>query len=110
MSTHMIVKELGAAQATDGSEARIQIPDAAAHILYFRVSGTFVGTLKGQRSADMKVFADGVVTSVTTGTQANPTAVGNYAVLLTAADKAARVIFSAYTSGTARIEAWVNRV
>lgn len=77
--------------------------DADLRIGIARIEGTFVGTLKIQWSADFKTWNDGTVYTVGAATQANPTGVGVFAAVLDVTAKYWRVIFSAYTSGSARV-------
>lgn len=89
-------------------EVRLKLPVAHGRaIVIARISGTFVGTIKIQTSDDGKTWADGLVILVASSGAAsgNPTTTGTYACLLGAAAVAGRVIFSAYTSGEALVEA-----
>lgn len=82
----------------------LQMPDADQRDAIVRLSGTWVATVKIQRSADLKTWADLTVTNVVSGAQANPTGNGVFGAQATAADRAVRVILSAYTSGIVRVE------
>ena len=81
-----------------------QQPDADRRVALVRIEGTFVGTLKIQGSSDNVTWNDLTVTNIESAAQANPTAPGNYAASLGASDTMFRVIFSAYTSGSARVK------
>jgi hypothetical protein len=65
--------------------------------------GAFVGTIKMQSTPDLKVWTDCTIYNMETGASGNPTAAGNYCATLPAASIAGRTIFSAYTSGNARV-------
>lgn len=86
-------------------ELRLQMPDPAQYDIIVRITGTWVGTIQTQRSADNKAFSAITPRNINTGTSADATANGTFAARCTAADKAARVKFSAFTSGSARVEA-----
>lgn len=88
----------------------LQTPDAGQFDVLYRLTGTWVGTIQCQRTADLKTFAAVTPRQINSGTSADATANGTYAARLTAADKGAKLIFSSYTSGTARIEAALVRV
>lgn len=103
MSWNSRSKEISA--TTDEVKLKITAAEVRS-LLVARISGTFVGTIKIQTSDDNgKTWADGTVVKMDTGATGNPTGVGTYCALLGASANAGRVIFSAYTSGAARIEA-----
>lgn len=91
-------------------EVRVDLPDAGPFDIVARITGTFVGTLRIQRSADGKTYGNVTARNINTGAAADPTAPATVQIRATAADKSARVNFSAYTSGKARCEVAVIRV
>lgn len=88
----------------------VETPDNGQFDVIIRVSGTFVGTLKAERTADLKTFAALTLRDVNAGTTGNPTAPATVQSRLTAADKGVKVSLSAYTSGTVVAEVLLIRV
>lgn len=83
----------------------VQLPDADRRIALVRIEGTFVGTIQIQDSSDLKTFTVvGTTVKADTGATGNPAAQGVFAALLGASSKGFKVLFSSYTSGSAKIE------
>lgn len=86
-------------------EVRVKFASGSGRqVLVGVISGTFVGTIKFQTSDDGKTWTDGTVIKHE-GTAGNPTGVGTFVSLMGASAVAGRIVFSAYTSGAARIRA-----
>lgn len=85
---------------------KVPLPGGNRWIAIMDIVGTFVGTIKIQSTTNNgATWGDLTVVQVASSgaTGANPTGVGNFAALCGASDTHARVKFSAYTSGSARI-------
>lgn len=96
-----------AIETLSGLTGKVRIPivsPATQRVLIVRIQGTFVGTLKIQSRIAGGAYTDASVFTVGAATNANPTAPGIYAGILLANAVEAQVIFSAYTSGSARVE------
>ena len=95
----------------DSTSDQVLVPlprDGQTYHLIARLSGTFTATAQLQSSTDDGVtFTARTTTTVSGTTQGNPTGVGVYAINCTANADYARVVLSAYTSGTARAECWL---
>lgn len=97
-----------AAETLNSTSGRVRIPivsPATQRLLIARITGTFVGTIKIQSRIAGGAFTDASVFAMGAATNADPTTVGIYAAILQANAVEAQVVFSAYTSGSARIEA-----
>lgn len=109
MSVYSASKTLGATVANDAREAVVvKFPDGNRKVVIANITAqaAFVGTFKIQGSSGDGVWDDlAVVNMQAGGAAANPTAAGNYSALCDADHRMARVVFSAYTSGTARVRA-----
>jgi hypothetical protein len=95
--------EIGALGALNDAVYNLSA-DNARRVVIGNITGTFVGTIKGQTSDDGKTWTDATVVNMQTGATGNPTAPGNYSFPLGASGKKGRFIFSAYTSGSAKVK------
>jgi hypothetical protein len=108
MSEFRAIESLSGVFGSGGGKVRLPIESPATQrIAIVRITGTFVGTLKIQSRIAGGAYTDASVFTAGAATNANPTAPGVYAAILLANAVEAQVIFSAYTSGTARVEAVV---
>ncbi len=101
MAWQQAIGELSA--ANEGVEVPIVQPGTR-RVAVARLSDTFVGTVKIQSKNAAGAYSDETVVDMADGTTANPTTVGNYSALIDASAVAWRVLCSAYTSGTIRVE------
>ena len=97
---------IGKANLSSTADALIlDVPNDATYSAIVRLSGVFVGTVRIYSSTDLgATYTNRTVTDVAGTTQADPTAVGLYAIDCTAGADYVKVAFSAYTSGTATAE------
>lgn len=99
---------LAEAVANDDTQVvLIPIPqDGSDYELVYRIAGTFVGTVQAQddQSGTFTEIASTAIAS-TGAVAGSPTGVGNFAASVVDGANFARIVFSAYTSGEAKIEA-----
>ena len=94
--------------ASTSDSVLVPLPrDGQQYHLIARLSGTFTATLQLQADDGSQSFSTETTTKVSATNQGNPTAVGVYAIDCTSDAEYAKVICSAYTSGTARVECWL---
>ena len=107
MSYYNARKNLGALHATSPKEVlKFPVPqDGKDYLLVARIAGTFVGTV--MLMDDLGGWAEIATTEIasTGATAATPTGVGNFAAAVPSGAENARVVFSAYTSGSVDVEA-----